>query len=66
MGRAHVQLGRSKENVTPHVTHILVDVPGRGSAGVLMIVVLYCYLVTLLVMCEAMGVGREYILGVGG
>ena len=60
MGRAHVQLGRSNGNVTHHVTHILVDVPGPGSAGVLMIVVLSYYLVTLLVRCEVRG-GRAWV-----
>ena len=63
MGRTHVQLGRRKGNVTHHATHIHVGVSGLGSAGVLMIVVLSYYLVTLLVRCEARWVGRGFTLG---
>ena len=58
-----MQLGRRKGNVTHHATQIIVGVSGLGSAGVLMSVVLSYYLVTLLVRCEARGVGRGFILG---
>ena len=62
MGRAHVQLGRRKGNVTHHATQIIVGVTGLGSAAVLMSVVLSYYPVTLLVRCEVReaGVGSHW------